>query len=344
MGLFRRKRDVAKRPQRSLRWYWRALRPARAGLVLTLALVAVGCFAPLLASNRPIVCKHRGAIYFPAITDVLQSVPLIGRFVRQPLPFRLVDFDPKTDFDPTGWAVWPPIPFGPLEITSAALSPPGGPHWLGTDDRGRDIAARLIHGAGVSVRVALLSMLLAAVIGVAVGAPAGYAGGAIDLVLSRIIEAITCFPAFFLIVAVMAWRRPSADAVILVIGLTQWPAIARLARAEFLRLRSAEFVLAARATGASPWRVTVAAAPLIIPLVLGVADAVLIEAGLSWLGFGVPTPAPSWGNMLRSAYDHLRSATYLIYPPCATIVLAVLALQLLANGVRNSAKSTVREI
>jgi peptide/nickel transport system permease protein/oligopeptide transport system permease protein len=87
-----------------------------------------------------------------------------------------------------------------------------------------------------------------------------------------------------------------------------------------------------------------AAAPLIIPLVLGVADAVLIEAGLSWLGFGVPTPAPSWGNMLRSAYDHLRSATYLIYPPCATIVLAVLALQLLANGVRNSAKSTVREI
>jgi peptide/nickel transport system permease protein len=337
---FRRDRGATRRPRIGLRQRWRQLRPVRPGLLLTMLLAAIGFFAPVLANDAPLVCRHEGAIYFPAITELFQQVPLIGRFVRQPAPFRLVDFSPRTDLDPTGWAIWPPVPYGPQEMAAAALAPPDAEHWLGTDDRGRDVAARLIHGAAVSVRVALLAVLLAGVIGLAIGAPAGYVGGKTDLLLSRVIEAVTCFPAFFLIVAVMAWRRPSAEMVILVIALTQWPAIARLARAEFLRLKHAEFVLAARAVGASPLRIMTrhvlpsALTPLLVPLALGVADAVLIEAGLSWLGFGIPTPTPSWGSMLRNAYDHLRSSTYLVFPPCVAIAFSVLAFQWLATGLR----------
>ena len=215
-------------------------------------------------------------------------------------------------------------------------------HWLGTDDRGRDVAARLIHGASVSVQVGFLSMLIAGFIGVIVGAVAGYAGGRVDWILSRLIEVVVCFPTFFLILSVMVWLKPNIIHVIIVIGLTQWTGIARLTRAEFLRLREADFVLAARCSGASGGRIVFrhilpcALAPVLVTLAFGVADAVLIEAGLSWLGFGVPTPDPSWGNMLRSAYDQLRSAPHLVYPPCAAIFLSVMAYHMVGDALRQT--------
>lgn len=312
------------------------------GLVLIALLIAIGVFAPLIASRLPIVCRYDGALYWPATMETLSRLPLVGRCFSVSAPFSRADFDARKELDPAAFAMWPLIRYSPLEIGETAMAPSSADHWLGTDDRGRDVAARLVHGAAVSVRVAVLSMLIAGVIGVLVGGAAGYAGGWIDVVLSRLIEVAICFPAFFLILSVMVWFEPNMTAVIVVIGLTQWTGPARYVRAEFLRMREADFVLAARCTGATGARIVFrhmlpgAVAPLLVALTFGLADAVLIEAGLSWLGFGVPTPNPSWGNMLRAAFDQFRSAPMLVYPPCAAIVLSVMVFHLAGDGLRKS--------
>ena len=320
---------------------------------LIAALMLVGFAAPLLASRQPIVCRWEGSLRCPALVDALQGVPLVGRLFLMSKPFNYPGFDAKTELEAEVFAIWPPIAFGPLELTEAALEGPTFTHWLGTDDRGRDVAARLIHGTAVSVKVGFLSMLLAGFIGVIIGAAAGYLGGWTDKVLSRLIEVVICFPTFFLILSVMVWIKADIMSVIVVIGLTQWTAIARFVRAEFIRLRSADFVAAARCSGASGLRIVFrhmlpgALAPVLVTLTFGVADAVLIEAGLSWLGFGVPTPEPSWGNMLRSAYDQLRSAPHLVYPPCIAIFLSVMAYHLVGDGLRealNPKSGTSRDV
>ncbi|MCB9851000.1 MAG: ABC transporter permease [Phycisphaerales bacterium] len=300
--------------------------------VLLLALVALG--APLLAWDQPIVCRHDGRLYFPALVVAGQNVPVIGGFLRRDVPFRYPDFVARSDLDATAFALWPLIRFNPDEYTDEALSPPSRAHWLGTDDRGRDVAARMLHGSTVSLRVGIFAMLLAGALGIAVGAVAGYFGGWNDGVLSRVIEATICFPALFLILAVLAWVGRGVGAVVVVIALTQWTLVARLVRAEFLRMRGADFVTAARSYGASPLWIALrhmlpgALAPATVTLVFGVADAILIEAGLSWLDFGVPAPAASWGGMLRSAYEQMRSAPHLVWPPCVAIFVSVLACHL----------------
>jgi peptide/nickel transport system permease protein len=312
------------------------------GMIAIVLLTAIGLAAPMLANHQPIICRHQGQLHMPAVKDALCHLPGVGRWFRVSKPFRFPSFDAKTQLDPRAFAIWPPISYGPLEMTPDALSPPSSEHWLGTDDRGRDVLARLIHGASVSVQVGVLSMALAGAIGVVIGAVAGYAGGWTDKVLSRAIEVMICFPAFFLILAVMVWLKPGIGNVIIVLGLTQWTAVARLVRAEFMRMRTADFVVAARCSGASALRLIFrhmlpgATAPVLVTLAFGVADAMMVEAGLSWLGFGVPAPEASWGNMLRGAYDQLRSAPHLVYPPCAAIVISVMAFHLVGDGLRES--------
>jgi len=325
-------------------------RRSRFGLGMVVVLLLVGFAAPLLASRQPIVCRWEDSWHLPAVMDTLNRLPVVGGLLAKSAPFSHPGFDAKTALDAGDFSIWPPIPFGPLELTDGALQPPSGAHWLGTDDRGRDVAARLIHGVAVSVKVGFLSMLLAGAIGIVIGAIAGYAGGWTDKILSRFIEVVICFPTFFLILSVMVWIKADIDSVIVVIGLTQWTAIARLVRAEFLRLQSADFVAAARCSGASAGRIILrhmlpgALAPVVVTLSFGVADAVLLEAGLSWLGFGVPTPDPSWGNMLRSAYGQIRSAPHLVYPPCIAIFVSVMAYHLVGDGLREALdpKSSVR--
>jgi peptide/nickel transport system permease protein len=300
-------------------------------LAPALGIILIAGAAPLLAWDQPIICRHEGRWYFPALAVAGQNLPLVGRFVERSTPFRFPDFDAKEQLDPNSLALWPPIAYQPAEITDRALTAPSRAHWLGTDDRGRDVAARLVHGATVSVRVGFLATMLAGAVGIVIGAVAGYFGGWLDWVLSRGIEATICFPVLFLVLAVLAWASPGTTAVILVIGLTQWTAVARLVRAEFLRMAGADYVLAARGYGASAARIVVrhmlpgALAPVAVTLAFGVAEAVVIEAGLSWLGFGVQAPAASWGQMLRSAYEQVRSAPYLVYPPCIAIFASVLA-------------------
>lgn len=325
---------------------WRRFRRERLGsfgLAVVLVLLFVAVLAPSLANEQPLLCRYRGEVYLPAVVETLQQVPLVGRLLRKDRPFRLATFDFKAEFDAQrgDWALWTPVPYGPREIAGAPLESPSWSHWLGTDQSGRDVLARMIHGTGVSMRVGFLSMGIATLIGLVLGSLAGYGGKWADMVISRFIEVVMCFPPFFLILAVLAWFPPKIENVMIVIGLTRWVGIARYTRGEFLRLRETEFAMAARSLGLRPWRIVLrhllpnAMAPVLISITFGVAVAILVEAGLSWLGFGVQPPDPSWGTILRSGYDNLFTAPHMIPPACLAIFLAVLSFNLVGDSLRD---------
>ncbi len=324
---------------------WRRFRRNRRGLIglgFVLFMILVSFLSPLLASGQPIVCKYQGRWYFPAVVELFQSRSATTHWINKGRPFNLPQFDAKKELDPEAFAIWPLVPYHEYEMTPNFLAPPCAEHWLGTDELGRDVLARMIHGTTVSVKVGFISMGIAAVIGILLGGMAGYAGGWIDIVISRIIEVVICFPVFFLILSIMIWLEPSITNVMVVIGLTRWTSIARYARGEFIRLKNNDFVLAARALGAGSRRIMFrhilpnALAPVLVTITFGIASAVLLEAGLSWLGFGVQAPNPSWGNILRTAYDSLRVASHLVYPPCVAIFLAVLAYNLVGDALRDA--------
>lgn len=312
------------------------------GLTITVTLMLIGVFAPVLANDQPIVCKFEGKWYAPAAIEVLQGIPIAGRWIDKPRPFRFDSFSFKEEFDPErDWAWWTPVPFGPIELSGNPLEAPTGVHWLGTDQSGRDVASRMIHGTGVSMRIGFISMGIAAVIGIVLGAAAGYLRGWVDMVISRIIEIVMCFPTFFLILAVLVWLPPKIEYVMVVIGLTRWVGIARYARAEMMRLRTLEYAIAARALGYSGPRIVLrhllpnAMAPIMVSVTFGIASAVLIEAGLSFLGFGVQPPDPSWGTTLRSGYEYLFTASHMIPPACVAIFLTVMSFNLLGDALRD---------
>ncbi len=313
------------------------------GLVMVLILFIVGFCAPLFANDEPIFCRYDGALYFPAIVETIQNIPMASKVIRKDKPFRLPSFSIKDSFDASrgDWAVWPPVPFGPTELAARPLQPPSAGHWLGTDESGRDVLARLIYGTGISMKVGFISMGIAVVIGLILGAAAGYAGGWIDIIISRLIEIVMCFPTFFIILSILAWLPPRIENVMIVIGLTRWVGIARYARGEIMRLRASDFAMAAKALGAGPTRIVFrhllpnSLAPIMVSVTFGVAAAILTEAGLSWLGFGVQAPQPSWGTVLRSGYENLLTSPHMIPPSCAAIFIAVLSQNLVGDTLRD---------
>ncbi|MCE5228822.1 ABC transporter permease [bacterium] len=325
---------------------WRQFRHYKlgmVGLVIVVVMFLVAFFAPMLASERPILCRFDGKLYAPAVIDTFRQIPLVGRVIFHSPPFNRASFVFKQEFNPRrgDWALWTPIPFGPLEMAALPLQSPSRLHMLGTDEVGRDILSRMIHGTSVSMKVGFISMGIAVLIGLFFGAIAGYAGGWTDISISRFIEIIMCFPTFFLILGILAWFPPRIENVMIVIGLTNWVGIARYARGEIIRLRGSDFTTAARALGAGHSRIIFrhllpnSLAPVMISVTFGIATAILVEAGLSWLGFGVQPPDPSWGNMLRSGYDNLFTAPHLIPPPCVAIFIAVLAFNLVGDALRD---------
>ena len=312
------------------------------GLVVILVLAVVAFSSPILANRQPVACQYQGRLYFPAMVELVQNIPLASYIVKKSPPFSRANFDAKNDLPPNEFAVWPLIPYSPRDTSSDTLQPPCRAHWLGTDQNGRDVMARMIYGTIVSIQVGIISMGIATLIGVILGALAGYAGGWPDMVISRFVEIVQCFPTFFLILAILAWLEPNIFNVMVVIGLTSWTSIARYTRGEFIRLQNQEYVLATRALGCGASRIMFkhilpnAIAPVLVTVTFGIASAILSEAGLSWLGFGVQQPDPSWGNILRDAYDYLRSAPYLVYPPCIAIFIAVLCYNLIGDALRDA--------
>ena len=223
----------------------------------------------------------------------------------------------------------------------ARLQSPSPQHVLGTDDLGRDVFARMLYGGRVSLRVGLLAAAIAVTLGTLVGLLAGYFGGVTDAVLMRAVDIVLCFPTIFLILMVIAFLEPSLWNVMAVIGFTSWPGLARLVRGETLSLRERDFILAARGLGLSSSRILFVhllpnlLAPILVSATLSVGGAILTESALSFLGLGVQPPMASWGNILTSGKDYLHVAWWLSVFPGVAILVAVLALNLLGEGLRN---------
>ncbi len=325
---------------------WRRFRGHRLGMVglcVVAVLFLVAFLSPILANEQPILCRFDGGFYYPAVVDLVHQVPGTSLIIQKQRPYRLATFDFKREFDPErgDWALWTPVRYGPREIAAEPLAGPSGRHWLGTDQSGRDVLSRMVHGTVVSMKVGFLSMGIAVILGLVFGCIAGYAGGIADLVISRFIEVVQCFPAFFLILAVLAWFPPSIENVMIVIGLTRWVGIARFARGEILRIRETDYALAARSLGVRPAQLVLrhllpnALAPVLVSVTFGIAVSILIEAGLSWLGFGVQPPDASWGTILRSGYENLFTAGHMIPPACVAIFLAVLSFNLVGDTLRD---------
>jgi len=231
----------------------------------------------------------------------------------------------------------------------AKLKPPSLAHPLGTDNLGRDVLSRILHGTYVSLTVGFVVVGISAIIGTAVGAVSGYAGGWLDNAIMRIVDALMCFPSFFLILTVIALLGPGLWKIIVVMGVLGWTGTARLVRAEFLTLREMDYVVAARALGQRTVPIIFrhilpnALAPVFVSAVLGVSGAILTEAGLSYLGFGVQPPQPTWGNIVADGRTYVLDAWWLIFFPGVAILVTTLAFYLTGDALRQALTPSERK-
>ena len=339
---------------------WRRFRKNKLAVLALLCvtfLAVVAVFSPAIVGTKPIVVQYKGELYFPALgyfndaweNPVFQADRFRGRY-RAKLPEK----------DPDGWAVWPLVFQDPLRRVKADEYPgrpanpardrgrPSSLNFFGTNSDGIDVFAQMVHGTRTALLVGFVSMGIAGFIGITIGATAGYFGGWIDVLLSRLIEVVICIPSLVLILALIATvERQQTWHIMAIIGITGWTSIARLTRGEFLRLRDLEFVQAARVTGISTPRIIFrhilpnAIAPALVPITFGIAGAILLESSLSYLGFG-PPGVPSWGKMLSEGRSNQQMYWLILYPGLA-IFLAVLCYNLVGEGLQEATDPRLRE-
>ncbi|MFM8735036.1 MAG: ABC transporter permease [Pirellulales bacterium] len=340
---------------------WRRYRQrplALAALVFVGFLVLVGAFAPAIAGTKPVLCRYKGRLHAPCLGYFdrrLEPAIFARDKFRGSYPANLAAKDPES------WAVWPLVFQDPYRAVRADEWPGlpenpamdrGRPTWrnlFGTDQAGVDVFAKMVHGTTVALLVGFVSMGIAGAIGVTVGALGGYFGGWVDAVLGRITEIVMCIPTLVLILAILAIiEKPTIWHTMAIIGLTGWTGIARLTRGEFLRLKGSEYVTAARAAGAGPLRIMLrhilpnALAPILVPITFGIAAAILVESGLSFLGFGPPPPSASWGSILSGGRSNLGMWWLVVFPGVA-IFLTVLAYNLVGEGLQEATDPRLRE-
>ncbi|HYJ12738.1 MAG TPA: ABC transporter permease [Thermomicrobiales bacterium] len=228
-------------------------------------------------------------------------------------------------------------------IPGARNQPPSLDHWMGTDRSGRDVYSRLIKGAQVSLAAGFMSVTIVMLIGVTLGAMAGFFGGWVDQFVMRFTDVLLAIPLILLLITAASLFRPSLRTTIVVIGISSWPGTARLVRGQFLALKGQEYVTAARAMGASPGRLMArhlfpnALAIIIVQTTIWLSYAIILESSLSYLGLGVQIPTPSWGNMLQDGQRELLfGAWWLTFFPGMAIFLTVLSFNLLGDGLRDA--------
>jgi peptide/nickel transport system permease protein len=341
---------------------WRNFRCRKLAMI-ALAYVAFLClvalFAPMIVGTKPIICKYHGRIYFPFMAYYVRSwenAALRADQLPHHYPSQLKELDPES------WAIWPLVyqdPYwrvrtdewpGRPENPFGTDGVPSRLNWFGTDQQGFDVFAQMVHGTQIALSVGFVSMGIAAAIGITLGAMAGYLGGWADMVISRLIELVLCIPALVLILVLVAMLdKVSNYHLMAIVGITSWTGIARLTRAEFLKLKQMEFVSAARAVGASNTRIMFrhllrnALAPVLVPITFGIADAILIESSLSFLGFGASPPNPSWGTLLHAGRMAIQQSWWLILYPGLAIFFTVLAYNLIGEGLQEATDPRLRQ-
>jgi peptide/nickel transport system permease protein len=332
----------------------RKLALAALGFVLFLTLVAI--LSPAIAGTKPIVCKYKGNLYFPALS---YFHPRWENEIFFRDGFRMRYAQNLEEKDPDSWAVWPLFYQDPYRRVregerpghpgNTSYAPPNRNNLFGTTHPGVDVFAQMVHGTRIALLVGFVATGIAAFLGISIGALAGFLGGKVDMLLSRMIEMVMCIPPLVLILALLAvLDTPTIWHLMAVLGFTGWTGIARLTRAEFLKLRQTEYVAAARALGASGFRIMWrhilpnSLAPVLVPISFGIAAAILIESGLSFLGFGAPPPNPSWGTLLNAGRTNLQMWWLITFPGLA-VFLTVLAYNLIGEGIQEATDPKLRQ-
>lgn len=348
--------------------------PGMVGLAFISVVVVVALLAPLLANDRPIVTSYKGDVKFPAFATYVDIWVPWSSLRSEMKSYELTEgYFPFSDYEADlkgldwkearaqtpgdfGFAFWPPVEWNPQQFDESAIKlRPGDPqakasgHILGTDDQGRDVLARIIHGCVVATLVGVIAMGVATSIGLFLGVIAGYLGGWTDLILSRVVEVVICFPAFFLIIAVISFMERSIVNIMLVIGLIRWTGIFRLVRGEVMKARGLDYVIAARALGVSQWRVMFkhllpnSVAPVFVSVAFGIAGAVLTESSLSFLGFGDPS-VPSWGEIIQQGRKYVteEGRSYLVMYPGIAVFVTLTAFNLFGQGLRDAMDPRLR--
>ncbi|HEY1410429.1 MAG TPA: ABC transporter permease, partial [Promineifilum sp.] len=234
--------------------------------------------------------------------------------------------------------------------TSQRLSPPSAEHPFGTDTVGRDVMARTIQGGRISLMIGMSAAVLEIIIGVLIGALAGFYGGLVDSVLMRFTEAMLIIPSLFLLIVVARIVGGSAFWIVIIFALTSWMYVARIVRAEFLSLKENEYILAARSIGTPTGQIIFrhilpnSMAPIVVAATLAVAVAILSEAYISFLGMGVQPPTATWGNMLDGSYNHIETAPWLWIFPGLLILLTVLSINFVGDGLRDALDPRSRNV
>lgn len=355
--------QVAQAPKSPGFWVeaWKRFRHKKIAMIalMYVALLAlVALLSPAIAGTKPVVCKYKGSIYFPAMGyfNPEWENPVFARD-----RFRRIYPENLKRNDPDSWAVWPLVYQDPYrrvredEWPGRAGNPthdqgrPSRLNLFGTTSNGVDVFAQMVHGTRIALLVGFVSMGIAGLIGMTVGALAGYFGGWVDMVLSRIIEVVMCIPTLVLILTLLAIiDRPTIWHLMAVIGATGWTGIARLTRGEFLKLKEMDFVAAAKVLGIGQLRIIFrhvlpnSLAPVLVPITFGIASAILLESALSFLGFGAPPPNPSWGSLLSEGRSNFQ-LWWLIFFPGFAIFLAVLAYNLIGEGLQEATDPRLRE-
>ncbi|MBR2373161.1 MAG: ABC transporter permease [Lentisphaeria bacterium] len=357
---------------------------AIAGMTGVLLLLIPALYAPFIANGRPLfMIDASGGVSMPFLrsffapdsTEVIieqlfnylavflllfiascrlkyRNVFRTAAAVILILPFLFVapkidKKDYRSETSKALFTLFAPIPYGPFEMTAPPFEGPSGRHWLGADEVGRSVAARMIYGARASLAVGLIATVISMLIGATVGLIAGFYRNVVDLVVMRVVEILMCFPTFLLLLILMSLLgdrqfEQSILIVIGVIGLTGWIGLAFLVRGETLKQRSLPYVQSCEVTGVSPCRIMFChllpniTGPILISFTFGVAGAILAESGLSFLGFGVQPPTASWGGLLRQAFDNPLDYWHLTFFPGVALFIAVISFNFLGEGMRRS--------
>lgn len=333
--------QMEKVSRRSLVWrQFKKNKPAVIGVVLVVIIGGIALFAPFLAGDTPVVMRKEGRLYL---------LPNIITYHALQAENMYMNFD-RWEPGPGEFAWRPLIPYSPLrQNLRERLEPPGRDHWLGTDDRGRDVLSRIVWGTRISMSVGFIAVGIAVLIGIVLGALAGFYGGVADATILRLIEIWICVPSFFLVITVMAFLEPSIVNIMVVIGLTGWPGIARLVRGEFLKQKQQEYAIAAKASGLNDRHIIFrhllpnALSPVFVSATFGVAGAILTESGLSFLGFGVPPPTASWGEILKQSQSYVDFAWWLVAFPGIAVFITVVSFNLVGDGLRDAIDPRLRQ-
>lgn len=355
---------------------------AMIGLTVVIVAFVVAALAPFLAGNHAIIRIADGRFSCPLLRSLdtmewryLDYVPLAAavflarkRLFHRPrlgvaviaavillvetaLFFQRPYNDVSNDRTrPASFKLMPPIAWSPVETSADQLVAPSLKHLCGTDSTGRDVAARMLHGARISLSIGFVSQSIALLVGVSLGALAGYYRGWIDIATCRFIEVMECFPSLLLILVVIGLTDSQNNMFIImaVIGLTGWTGTARLVRGEFLRLGGQSFPQAAQALGAGDVRIILrhllpnSLGPILVTATFGVASAILLESSLSFLGFGMQEPMASWGGLLNEGQKYIDFAWWLAFFPGVVMLITIMSYNFVGEGLRDAVDPRLR--